>query len=312
MSRAPPSILLAPLPSPSTPLESISLLPCQIAHDGAAKIATYFPARPRTIKTTPILSQLTNLASKVVNITSSIFGLQTEERKVVKSPVPLEAAFRGRLLLSTPVVVPEGYTGLVFSTTTPAPTAVVTSVKSKSHEERPAKRVKVEIESSRNVTGTAKALMNLPDGRRRSPRKKPASKIIYSMDSDDEDEPAESGDDYPATPVDIEIVVKGVTVTEEIAEAVEMDLSNEPDSTQLAVNVSAPSSQQSTFFETTTTPLDSQKIEGDDLARDVQMLIPHSTFSSIQIWTADLALDPEEDLYAKGLLEWFAIADKVS
>lgn len=243
----------------------------------------------------------------------------------------LESAFRGRLLLSTPWVLPDGFTGLVFGTNTPAPSLpiqhAITSLRHGS-DERNSKRVKLnngagteeaEKDGKEKGKGKEKVLMSVPDGRRRSPRKKAAAtKMNYSMDSDEED--GEEREMLEVDNVPIEVVV-----------TMSMPMVEEDESTVLSLESPAP-------FSTTTTPLESQEppsashssilplplpleagtstttttMEEEGLQRDTQSLVPKSTFSTIQIWSADIEVDLQEDLYAKTLVEWFAVAEKVS
>lgn len=302
MSRAPPSLVLEhAFTLPHVP--SVSLLPFAIAHDGPAKIATYFSTRPRKLTAHLGLEHLRKQMRRVANALRGIEGSDEPEAGVV----PLEGAFRGRLLLSTPILLPDGYTGLVFTTTTPAPAIVPVKV-----VEQPAKRIKLDAASSRTEAGDkgkGKVLMSAPDGRRRSPRKKPATKVVYSMDSDDDGEEG-TLDAAAIKEEDVAGTDQVVTVEQSTTNIAPSPLNSD----QSQPSPSASTEESSIPTSATDTPFDSQMpmdLEHDPLVRDVQALVPNVTFSSIQIWSADIEMDPEQDLFAKGLLEWFRVAEKV-
>ncbi|BGP03649.1 hypothetical protein RTBOTA2_006416 [Rhodotorula toruloides] len=145
MAPAPQTVLA--LSSSSLPsLPSISLLPFSLAHDGPAPISTYF--RPRPYPST----------SKA-------------------EPAHRQASFRGRRVVSTVLSLPEGYQGLVFSTSAPLPpTAAQDEVDeaSQEREERAAKRAKRAAASAAALATNAleeEGDSAAADGLRRSPRK---------------------------------------------------------------------------------------------------------------------------------------------
>ena len=236
-----------------------------------------------------------------------------------------EGAFRGRLVVGSLWTLPSGFSGLVFGTDSPSPTLLPTS------DEKPAKRIKLDpSSSSTNLPpttaaeggtkgkGKEKVLMLVPDGRRRSPRKKNIIVLPkYSLDSDEEDGGEQKGEEgmMEVNTVPIQVVLQGEEEGQDV-ELVEGEEEGGPISTTTTPLDSQPSLPLTTTTTTTTTttieatPTDEGEIE-IKLERDTQLLIPSSTFSSIQIYNADVELDPEEDLYAKGLLEWFAVAEKV-
>ena len=292
MSISPPSIFL----SPSTerlPTASVSLLPFQINYDGPAKISTYFSTRPRI--STSIFG-LKSIKARVSALSRIVLGQEKEE-----VPAELEASFRGRLLLSTPFVVPQNYVGLVFSTTTPAPTAPTVS-KVEKLEERVIKKVKLSTAEDRK--GKGKSLITVPDGRRRSPRKKATPRVVFSMDSSDE----EGEKDNMNTKVEPEEIAPISEVEKESVPTREPEIEMEIEMYPAILSQNSPVPPE--------TPIESQQTspptEMDPLARDTQTLIPHSTFNFFQIFNADVELDPIEDVYARGVLEWIEIADKES
>ncbi|BGP35534.1 hypothetical protein JCM10296v2_007374 [Rhodotorula toruloides] len=145
MAPAPQTVLaLASSTLPSLP--SISLLPFSLAHDGPAPISTYFRPRPYP----------------------STSGAEPAHR---------QASFRGRRVVSTVLSLPEGYQGLVFSTSAPLPpTAAQGDVDeaSQEREERAAKRAKRAAASAAALATNAvedELDSTAADGLRRSPRK---------------------------------------------------------------------------------------------------------------------------------------------
>ncbi|POY75490.1 hypothetical protein BMF94_1392 [Rhodotorula taiwanensis] len=113
-----PSASSSPLPSTS----SISLMPFSLAHDGPAPISTYFHPRP--------FEAATSATSKVEG------DAATAHR---------QASFRGRRIVSSTLALPEGYRGLVYSTTAPSPPTVAVEEEDGTaveREERAAKRAK--------------------------------------------------------------------------------------------------------------------------------------------------------------------------
>ncbi|KAK4699073.1 hypothetical protein P7C70_g7195, partial [Phenoliferia sp. Uapishka_3] len=321
MSRVPP-IQFGQSSTPLPTLPYVSLLPASIAHDGPANISTYFPTRPLSTSASPSSS--------------------------TDTPTALEAAFRGRLVVSTPFTVPEGYTGLIFSTSTPAPSrAPVASTSTPSRAVKKPKTVK-EV-NGEEVKG--KQLMSAPSGVRRSPRK--SRQVVvqakFSMDSDEDDE--EEGEGEPSVEPS-EVAVQDSSEPKTVEEGPEPPSSPAPPVGRPLIAES--SSSMLLLSETPATPqseADSQPVvelkrdveaagfdeqDDEELARDVQILVPQATFDTIQIWHADFALDvevisrlgrkrrtsspiadllvthPQEDTYARTLTEWFSVADKVS
>lgn len=300
---APAPIVLAPH-SESTPLATlpyVSILPFRIAYDGPAPIKTYFPTRPLP---SPPSADGTN----------------------AKPPTgALEATFRGRLLVSTPLPVPAGFTGLVFSTSTPVPPPTAGASTGTPAPASKKAKVVVEKKPEGGAGGTEKTLIGAPSGARRSPRKrKPTVLAKFSMDSDDE---ADEGEGEPsAEPSEVEVLDLDGEGEEEIVAAPEPPPSSAP------VVAAAPLVAQSSLLsldETPATPISEAEFqsapelkrdadaasldagEENSLARDVQLLIPRATFDTVQIWHADFALDTEEDTYARTLTEWFSVAEKV-
>ncbi|KAL8276183.1 hypothetical protein RQP46_011395 [Phenoliferia psychrophenolica] len=292
MARATPIELgqaLAPLPT----LPYVSLLPASIAHDGPADVATYFPTRP-----------LPSAAASTTTSSSS-------------KPQALEAAFRGRLVVSTPLAVPAGYTGLVFTTSTP--------VASTSSVATPCAAKKPKVSKPKDEDKDAKPLMRAPLGARRSPRKQ-VVQAKYSMDSDDEDSEGDAPEgegEPPVEPSEVEVLDDASAVVEEVATdaedpaaAARPPLASEASLVILAETPATPprseeSSQKDMKRDAEEAGLDEQEEQERDLARDVQVLVPTATFDTVQIWHADFALDMEEDTYARTLTEWFSIADKI-
>lgn len=116
-------------------------------------------------------------------------------------------------------------------------------------------------------------------GTRRSPRKVVQEQRRYSLDSDDEDE-----------------VMQEPTRTE----------SPSPVLLPVLAAVSVPSTPASQPKEE-----EEEDATEDALERDLQFLVPHATFEGIQIWHPDMALDPEQDVYARNLVEFVGIAAMV-
>ncbi|BGP27796.1 hypothetical protein JCM10295v2_006773 [Rhodotorula toruloides] len=208
MTPAPHTVLaLSSTPLPSLPF--ISLLPFSLAHDGPAPISTYFRPRPYTS-------------------TSNY------------EPAHRQASFRGRRVVSTVLSLPDGYQGLVFSTSAPLPpTAAQDEVDeaSQEREERAAKRAKRAAASAAALSTSALDEVEgdsaVADGLRRSPRKgtalssaavrareravraakdkakqaavaKGQKKGGFSLDSDDEEEVSEQQEEQEMTAVEIQ------------------------------------------------------------------------------------------------------------
>ncbi|GAA5877330.1 hypothetical protein JCM3774_001638 [Rhodotorula dairenensis] len=118
---------LSSSPIPSTSL--VSLLPFTLAHDGPAPISTFFHPRPY------------HTAGPAATAAAEDEGRSTltEHR---------QAAFRGRRVVSSTLVLPDGYTGLVYSTTVPLPPSAhdagdnAFGANDEAREERAAKRAK--------------------------------------------------------------------------------------------------------------------------------------------------------------------------
>lgn len=153
-TRAPQTVLsLASGPVPST--STVSLLPFSLAHDGPAPISTYFHPRP------------------YAGIAGSA-AAAAEHR---------QAAFRGRRVVSSTLALPDGYTGLVYSTSAPLPPSNSSSgggggAEDEATRERAAKRAK-------RAAASAAALDR--GGRERPPRR--------GRQPEDEQEEEEGGQD---------------------------------------------------------------------------------------------------------------------
>ncbi|KWU45524.1 hypothetical protein RHOSPDRAFT_32826 [Rhodotorula sp. JG-1b] len=158
MAPVPPQTLLSlashPVPSTST----VSLLPFTLAHDGPARISTFFHPRPYP-----------SAAAK------------DQEGATTTTPVHRQAAFRGRRIVSSTLSLPEGYRGLVYSTTAPLPpsaTEIDSTEVDGEVEERAAKRAKRAAASAAALDKPAAAVeddqaeqADADLSRRRSPRK---------------------------------------------------------------------------------------------------------------------------------------------
>lgn len=277
-------------------INSISLLPFQISFDGLAPISTYFSTRTR-IST-----------SKSSNLTS----------------LPLlESSFRGRQVLSTPINLPKGFKGLIFSTTTPT----VSTINDNDKPNKPSSKKRVKLSSSDEFSqekGKGKEIiLSSITGRRTSPRKK-VTVIKYSMDSDEEeeDEPKEVDEDER-----IETETEGNTM--ELDEQVHIEIiaptspirSPSPTASSSLALSAHPST--SSVFSLVDTPLESQsssqeessqkelELEDEGEIKDVQELIPFATFNAIQIWNSDYELDGQEDVFVRSLNEWVGIGNKI-
>lgn len=290
----------------SKSIPSVQLLPLSIAFDGPANIKTYFVTRP------------------IIPSTST--SPDPDPSTLVKSPEegPQEATFRGRLVLSTPIAVPEGYTGLIFSTSAAAPPSPV-AVASTSN-----KRIKLDATKGPTgkgdakpvvVGGKSKPLLSRPKGRTRtSPRK--SVQVRYSMDSDeDEGDKDKEGDDSldgrkgrdttpsaagPPPALSLSTPTGTSKVLDTMPEIEEAEEVLSPTPVPMVEDLPPPPKEEA--------PPQEEEQEDDDaerLAPDQQHLVPYATFSSIQIYNPDMALDVEEDSYARSILEWVGIAEKV-
>lgn len=311
-------------------------MPFKIAYDGLAKITTFFITRPRSA---------TASSSSIPLPTTRLEGNAELKEGEGEGEGPREAAFRGRLLLSTPIALPPTYVGLVYTASVPRASIVVASDNERGkgkgkgkgraidlEEERIVKRVKV---SNGAGNGGGKELMNFPDGRRRSPRKKkPVVVQKYSMDSDEE---VELINEEEEEEIEVESEVK-IIITDEQDEEMEtqegeknedvviltedeikLDVvvderpSTPPPSSSLPI---LPASSAPLTFDTSPSSthndvLSNKEEEMTALERDIQYLTPISTFNHLQIWNPDIELDKEEDVYARTLGEWVGIAEMV-
>lgn len=266
----------ASLPSHS----SISLLPFCIGFDGPANISTYFHP-------TPLLS--TSVAS-------------TDEQP--PKPLQQQAAFRGRLLVSTRVLVPEGYTGLVFSTLSPAPPPVVASASST--RAPPAKRVKVEEDK----VAAAERRKAMAAGLRRSPRKRVIKKEVvkrFMLDSDEEEEEGDVGAEAGSASA----VVVEETVTVALSATSSVTLIEDTAATPKEEATVGPSVKEVTP-EPQAEPEPVEELDDLPLDRDERHLKPSATFESIDIWHPDYAGDLQDDPYARTITEWIGLSAKVS
>lgn len=253
-----PTTLLGPNPArgsaPFPALSHIDLLPFSINHEGPALIESYFHPTP-----------VASTAASTVPAPSA------------PGAEPHEAAFRGRLLVSSHLPLPAGYTGLVFSTSQPLPPAPV--------EVKTVKRARATTPEA-GTTRASKRLslgggVSLGMGRRRSPRK--AVRKAYALSSEDEEEVKEEDAAVEATEITIEETVATTTVkTEEVASEVKNEIPETEADTALLDN-------------------------------DVKYLQPVATFASIRMWNADHGLATlEDDLFSRGIHEFTKFAAMVS
>ncbi|BGP66098.1 hypothetical protein NBRC10512v2_007493 [Rhodotorula toruloides] len=244
MAPAPQTVLaLSSSPLPSLP--SISLLPFSLAHDGPAPISTYFRPRPYP---------------------------STSEAE----PAHRQASFRGRRVVSTVLSLPEGYQGLVFSTSAPLPpTAAQDEVDeaSQEREERAAKRAKRAAASAAALATSAleedEGDSAAADGLRRSPRKgtavstaaarareravraakekakqaaaaKGKNKGGFSLDSDEEEQATEQQEEQEMAAVEVqETQVVEISETEVKTDAGTLEVTSAEETTTIEV-VAAP------------------------------------------------------------------------
>lgn len=158
MAPVPPQTLLSlashPVPSTST----VSLLPFTLAHDGPARISTFFHPRPYPSP-----------------------AAKDEEGATTTTTAHRQAAFRGRRIVSSTLSLPEGYRGLVYSTTAPLPPSATETDSAEVDgevEERAAKRAKRAAASAAALDKPAAAVEDVEAeqtdadlSRRSSPRK---------------------------------------------------------------------------------------------------------------------------------------------
>lgn len=247
-------------------LPAISLLPFSINYDGPARVSTYF--HPSPVPST------------------SASATDDEHRQ--------QAAFRGRLLLSRRVPLPEGYSGLVFSTSTPAPAPVKNEAQAE-EEERKAKRAR--LDATREKERTAAVARGL----RRSPRKVVRKEVQrFSLDSDDEEEEGAEGmkeEGSEATLVAVE------EQPQEMKELGDLPTSLDPIPVPAARTPSP---------EPAGTIAEEEASTEQELGRDIRYLKPTHTFSSLDIWHADHAGELGDDVYARGMSEWIGLSAKVN
>ncbi|ORY76245.1 ribonuclease H2, subunit C [Leucosporidium creatinivorum] len=264
----------------STPpsVESISLLPFFINYDGPAPISTYFHPTP---------------------VPSTSAAVAEGETK----PLQQQAAFRGRLLVSKRVPLPQGYTGLVFSTSQPVAAApLAPTTPSKRNAASAPKRVKVDAAAER------KAAAERAKGLRRSPRKRVVKEVKkFMLDSDDEEDQENEPVGVKA-PKEEQEEEKMVVVEESTTIVVEEETT---------IPAAAPSAPTPAPKESTPEPQPSiaepQPQDDDDLplARDERHLVPVLTFNSIDIWHPDYAGDLADDVYARTMSEWVGVSAKI-
>ncbi|GJN94512.1 hypothetical protein Rhopal_007594-T1 [Rhodotorula paludigena] len=145
---APAQTVLALSSTPLPSLDSVSLLPFSLAHDGPAPLSTYF--LPRAYPAGPDAP-----------------------------PQHRQATFRGRRIVSSRLDLPQGYRGLVFSTSAPLPPSTTAEAEgggdSQERDERAAKRAKRAAAAAAALDARLKNDDDeeevVDDGRRRSPRK---------------------------------------------------------------------------------------------------------------------------------------------
>ncbi|SCV74748.1 BQ2448_7777 [Microbotryum intermedium] len=292
-----------PLPDHS----SISLLPFSITYSGPTDISTQFPIRASAP-------------------TKRCDGTLEQHQ---------EAAFRGRLLISTKVELPKGYKGWVVESRKPAPppptatTTVATLGKlgrtGEGFEHRVAQKAKIEGGGT-GSTGLMRGGKVLQRGTRTSPRKKKVV-VRYSLDSDEEREREREqavGDQV------VDQVMKNVeeemngsrtegedSTMSDTAQDLMESFSTITTSTTPATNPSTAVSLSTSFSSIPDTPKEpehepeSENLAEAPLARDEIHLIPVSLFSSIDLWNPDSAADMATDVYARALREWTGVAAKV-
>lgn len=214
-----------------------------------------------------------------------------------------EAAFRGRLLVSKRVALPEGYTGLVFSTSQPVAAAAPLAPTTPSKRAGTApKRVKVDAAAER------KAAAERAKGLRRSPRKRVVKKEVkkFMLDSDDEE-------DQENEPVAEAPKEEEAQEEEKVKMVVEETIAVEEETTITeAPPASAPAHQESTPEPEPEAPTAETQDDDLPLARDERHLVPVLTFNSIDIWHPDYAGDLADDVYARTMSEWVGVSAKVS
>ncbi|KAM0752449.1 hypothetical protein T439DRAFT_324539 [Meredithblackwellia eburnea MCA 4105] len=291
-------------------ISTISILPCEIKHNGQANINQFFIQR--------------------------------------QSNGQLEATFRGRLLLSHQLEIPNGYKGIILNNskqpeiTLRQPAIRLQQQPPPTPSKRPLKKLKLD---------NNKQLINAPQGSRRSPRRKAAIAAAqnqekrYSLDSDDEDDQGQ-GDPPPTEPSEI-----GITPTCSSPSSLVFSIDQQqqqqltPSSSTSLVPLAASSASltlieadmpptpisevgptgSSTIFSSTLNLEEEEEQEEQDRGRpaveddsatllsekDVQLLEPKAQFDKILVWHADFPLDPQDDPYVRTVTEWFSIAEKI-
>lgn len=292
-----PSTTGAPAPATLPHLAAVDLLPFSIAHDGPAKVSAYFHPTPRaSTSTSPAGAPASNASDP---------SAQSDLNSPALTLVPLQAAFRGRLMCSTPLALPTGYTGLIFSTTAPAPTPPSPAASGTKRpapgtaSSRPAKRLSLAAGS------------RLPGGSRRSPRK--AVRAAYKLDSDEEDED-EAGEGVKGEEDDDKRVGVHIQIEEKVVEEAPVAVAPISLSANPSLLIEPPSSPPPKATITADAKAEEEVIdESSVLERDVKYLVPVATFGGLQVWNADYApTNLDEDLFAKGVGEWVRVAAMVS
>ncbi|SCZ97944.1 BZ3500_MvSof-1268-A1-R1_Chr3-3g06474 [Microbotryum saponariae] len=273
---------------------SISLLPFSITYAGPTDVSSQFPLHPSTP---------TKRSDGTLELHS-------------------EAAFRGRLLISSRVELPQGYRGWVVESRKPAPATIATisTESGKGVEERVVKKAKIE---GGRMGGSFRGRGGkvFQKGTRTSPRKKKVV-VKYSLDSDEELEGNEVGEDEMMKNREEVEEVEEARTEEEEEERTMVDTPHESieSSSTSTTTTTIPStlvSLSTSFSSLPDTPKEPEpepEIENfaeAPLARDEIHLLPIASFASIDLWNPDSAADLATDVYARSLGEWTGIAAKV-
>lgn len=265
----------------------VSLLPFALQYNGPAAISTYFACHSDG----------------------------DAERSASRT-----GAFRGRVVVSNAVSVPEGYKGIICESLDPVipvkkSTASAKRVASSSSAAASSGLKKRKIDSDGAVTTetTKKVLMT---GVRRSPRKQKAV-INYSLDDDDHDDDEDDNEDAAdqedtshdgqqhLAPESDALMRDPVAVEPERQEELAMDYEE-------VQEVEVPSSRPMLGATVSMQSIPPTPLEEDTpLARDVKQLVPVATFDSVHIYHADYQGDLADDCYAKAMTEWLTVASKV-